>query len=113
MALSQVERAAIDGLLADYCARRVPPSVRNELRLEHKVRGNAVTLVERRPPWRGAGEWTTGPVAQFRRLRLGQWVLFCRDRNQKWWRYEPLPAAADLKVLLAEVDRDPTGIFWG
>src|SRR5262245_24497184 len=41
-AVSQVER---------YCDERVPEELRADIRLEHSVRGNAITIVERRPPW--------------------------------------------------------------
>jgi len=41
-AVSQVER---------YCDERVPAEARSDIRIEHAVRGNAITIVERRPPW--------------------------------------------------------------
>jgi hypothetical protein len=31
----------------------------------------------------------------------------------KWHTYEPLPESQDVKALIEEVRRDPTGIFWG
>jgi hypothetical protein len=37
-AVSQVER---------YCDGRVPAEARSEIRIEHTVRGNAITIVER------------------------------------------------------------------
>jgi hypothetical protein len=30
-----------------FCDHRVPPEHRSEIRLEHSVRGNAITIVER------------------------------------------------------------------
>jgi hypothetical protein len=41
-AVAEVER---------YCDERVPTEARSEIRIEYSVRGNAITIVERRPPW--------------------------------------------------------------
>jgi hypothetical protein len=41
------------------------------------------------------------------------WSLYWRDRNLKFHEYDRVPASASVDELLAEVDRDPTAIFWG
>ncbi|MDQ3880898.1 MAG: DUF3024 domain-containing protein [Chloroflexota bacterium] len=105
MAVTQVER---------FCERRVPVDMRSQMRLEHTVRGNAITLVERRPPWSelvGPG-WSTIKIAQLR-YDGGIWTLFCPDRNGRWWPYDDADPTPDLATLLAAIDEDPTGIFWG
>jgi hypothetical protein len=40
----------------------------DEIRLEHAIRGGAITLVERRPPWSepAGADWTSMKVAQLR-----------------------------------------------
>ncbi|GHJ53383.1 hypothetical protein Nm8I071_26900 [Nonomuraea sp. TT08I-71] len=43
----------------------------------------------------------------------GTWMLFWRDHNDRFHRYDPVPPSADIAVLLAELDRDPPAIFWG
>ena len=54
------------------------------------------------------------PIAQFRWVAtIGRWRLFCMFSDLKWRGYEPFPEAPDLASLVAEVKRDPTGIFWG
>ena len=114
MAFSKFERRDIETLLGSYCERRVPPHVRDEVGLEFRIRGEAVTLVERRAPYKGRGEWTERVVAQFRRDQdSGHWVLYCADRNSRWHRYEGVRANKKLAPLVSEVDRDPTAIFWG
>ncbi len=42
-----------------------------------------------------------------------QWSLYCCDRNERWWPYDNLGPSASIDPLLAEIDADPTGIFWG
>jgi hypothetical protein len=114
MGFSEFEKAQMTRLFDKYSERRIPPHVRDKIRLEHRLRGDSVTLFERRPPWRGTGEWSALPVAQFRRNKgTGKWSLYWADRNSRWHVYEGHEAASDLETLLGEVDRDPTGIFWG
>lgn len=102
--------------MAAFCQRRVPSHVRDEVRLEHVVRGNAITIVERRPPWRPeyGPEWTTMRIAQLRfDGATSTWTLWWADRNGRWDRYWDLDATPDIDLLLAEIDEDPTAIFWG
>jgi len=116
MTLSQSERRDVEFLLQDYCDRRVPEHLRDQINIGFKIRGETVTILERRPPLRGTGrkEWTEIAVAQFRRdSEAGPWRLYCADRNSRWHAYARVQPAKTLTTLLAEVDRDPTGIFWG
>jgi hypothetical protein len=58
--------------------------------------------------------WIREEVAQLRYSPDGQqWQLYCADSNSRWHRYEPAPATTRLEELINEIDRDPTGIFWG
>jgi len=100
--------------IVKYCADRVPAHVRNEVRLELETRGRSVTIIETRPPWEGGdGPWTRLKVAQLRyRADSGDWTLHCRDRNEKWFDYDP-HFSGTAAELLAEIDDDPTCIFWG
>jgi Protein of unknown function (DUF3024) len=43
----------------------------------------------------------------------GEWSLYWRDRNLAFHRYTRIDASPDVAVLLAEIEADPTGIFWG
>ena len=42
-----------------------------------------------------------------------EWTLFWRDRNHRWHRYKYTAPTTEIARLLEEIDRDPTGIFWG
>ncbi len=99
-----------------WCQRRVPEQVRDEVRVEVDVAERHLTIVECRPPWRaGMGsEWTRFPIARLRYAKTaGVWSLFWRDRNLRFHAYDLVSATANIEELLAEVDRDPTAIFWG
>ncbi|HEY6691416.1 MAG TPA: DUF3024 domain-containing protein [Solirubrobacteraceae bacterium] len=93
-----------------YCESRAP----DEMRVEHAVRGNTITIVERRPPWSEdfGAEWSSTKVAQLR-FDGGIWTLYCADSNGRWWLYDHAAPARDVAPLLAAIDADVTGIFWG
>jgi hypothetical protein len=40
-------------------------------------------------------------------------TLSCADSSDRWWLYDDAEPAPDVEQLLAVVDEDPTGIFWG
>jgi len=84
------------------------------LRIEHSVRGNAITIVERRPPWREelGPEWSSTKVAQPRYDGVNL-TLYCSDSSGRWWRYDESAPARDVAPLLTAIDDDVTGIFWG
>ena len=102
--------------IRSYCEQRVPPHALHQVRLETIVERNIVTIVERRAPWRPdyGPEWTTGPVARLRYVhKYRHRTLLWRDRNQRWHHYDLVEPTADVTALINEIERDPTGIFWG
>lgn len=112
MALPGLNVAAI----RHFCEQRVPPHAIDQVRVEADVGATAVTVVERRAPWRedDGPEWTSLGVARLRYVaKHKHWVLYWRDRNERWHRYDLLAPSPDVRGLLDEIDRDPTGIFWG
>jgi hypothetical protein len=112
MTLPALDVAAI----RHFCEQRVPPDALHEVRVEADVSPTAVTVVEVRAPWREdcGPEWTRDGVARLRYVAKHEhWVLYWLDRNQKWRTYDLLGPSPDVVVLLDEIDRDPTGIFWG
>jgi hypothetical protein len=114
MPLSQFTRKLVESRLSKYCSRRIQSQALNQVRLTFKIRGNSVTLFEERPAFRYPSNWVTMSIAQFRfDDQTKKWTLYCRDRNAKWHFYHPLKPSAVFDELIREVDRDPTGIFWG
>jgi hypothetical protein len=115
MALPELIAVQADRALAAYCERRIPAHARHQVRMEYQRRGDAVTLIERRPVWDdAAAEWTAMPIARFRyEQNGGVWTLWCADRNGRWHRYEGARPTRRIEELLTALDRDSTGIFWG
>jgi len=99
-----------------WCRARVPEHVRDQVRVEADVAARHLTIVECRPPWREdvGPEWTRFPIARLRYTKATrQWSLYWRDRNLRFHEYDRVPPMGSVEDLLAEVDRDPTAIFWG
>ena len=94
----------------------LPPQARGEIRYELDLTDRTATLMECRPPWREdyGPEWTRFPVARLRYTKLSkEWSLYWRDRNLKFHEYDLAAPSRNVDELLAEVDRDPTSIFFG
>jgi hypothetical protein len=54
------------------------------------------------------------PIARLRYTVANQaWTLYWRDRNLRFHADDLLAPSHRVEDLLAEIDRDPTGIFWG
>lgn len=112
---AEVKKDAV-ALVTTYCATKIPAEHDDKIRIEYKVRGNAVTLFECRPPWREdfGPDWTSSRICTFGwdpATRL--WTLSARDRNDRRLDYPYIEPAPTIEPLLHELDKDPTGIFWG
>ena len=77
----------------------------------------SITVIECRPLWDPDAinaDWIRFPVARLRFVAAKkQWSLYWRDRNLAFHRYERVPPTMAIEELLAEIEQDPTGIFWG
>jgi len=99
-----------------WCAVPVPEHARHQVRVDCEIAPRHVTIVERRLPWRPdfGPEWTSFPIARLRYTAASKaWSLYWRDRNLRFHLYERLAPSPGVDELLAEIDRDPTCIFWG
>lgn len=89
MALPELTKKQVETILGSFCENRIPPHVRDKLRLNFSFRGQSVSLFEERPYFQDASRWTQTPVAQFRLEPTTKiWSLYCADRNSKWHLYE-------------------------
>lgn len=95
---------------------RVPEQARGKVRIELDVGDRTLTIFECHPPWNPdlSPDWTRNPVARLRHTRTrNEWSLYWPDRNSRFHEYELAPPTPHVSHLLAEIDRDPTFIFWG
>lgn len=112
--LPEFERRLVERLLGRFYDRRLLAHGERPARLAHAIRGSSVTLYAIRPGLAVPAAWFSAPIAQFRfDARTGLWALYWRDRNRRWRLYADLAPTRNFQALLAEVDRDPTRLFWG
>jgi len=114
MPLPEFTKKLIETKLTEYCERRIPLHIRDQVKLIYKITGYKVNLVETRPYYKDPSVWTETPIAQFRFDRETQkWTLYCADRNSQWHLYDLIKPSADFDDMLKALDNDKTGIFWG
>lgn len=113
MAISEMDRKRIDA----WCAARIPAGLMSEIRIEAKFRGNSVSIVDRRPPFHPShgAEWSETRIAKLTwDPPRNSWELFAIDRNNRLLPYSQQFEIGRLLIdVLAEIDGDPTAIFWG
>jgi hypothetical protein len=108
---SRARRGGDQGVL-----RAAQPETSDQLRVEAEVEATRVAIVEWRAPWSPdfGPEWSSVGVARLRYTATKrEWTLQSADSDGRWSRYEYINAVPRVDVLLNEIDRDPTGIFWG
>ena len=98
--------------IKDYCSEKIPEHIKDKLKVSYAIERNSITINEERPLWNDPSKWSITPIAKFSLIK-GKWTLFCQFRDLKWHKYKPLGANKNIGVLLQELDKDPTGIFWG
>ena len=114
MAFTKDELAHIEETVGALCRRRTSPKFKNELSIEYRVLRHDVTVVERRPHWNGKPGFTERGFAKFKFTRgTQQWRLLWMRADLKWYAYKVEGNKSRLAQLVAEVDRDPWGCFFG
>jgi hypothetical protein len=104
--------------IARWCDRRVPNQLRDQVRVEYRLRGRNITIVECRPPFMPelGPDWTETRVAQLRYTPPppdgGEWTLHWSDSHNRWHPAPDVPAASGPGPLLATIESNPHGIFW-
>ena len=114
MPFSEVDLKRVERVVGDLCDRRSPPEHRDQMRIEYRVFRHDVLIYETRPSFCDPSRWTEHGVAKLRFVRTaGEWRLFWQRASLKWQSYEPLLSSGDVRELVAEVDHDPYGCFFG
>ena len=114
MAFSEFELKQIDKTVGALCRQKSPRQYADQLRFTYDVEGHRVSIYEERPPWQGPGEWTRHGVARFRYVRsTGRWTLYWMRADLKWHFYDPEAPLNDLESLVALVEEDRYGAFFG
>lgn len=115
MSLSIETLGEIDRVIGQWCLNLAPAHIKAQLDYDYEVDGQAVTVFEVRPLWRGApGEKTRHAFAKFRFYKSRQACqIYWMRASGKWESYEPDPSARNLERAVAIVEEDRYGCFFG
>jgi hypothetical protein len=116
VAIPEPTRTQAIAVVKHFCDNRVPLKHQDQLRIDHVIRGNSITIRELRAPWRDdyGPDWSINPRAQLRyNPQAGSWTLYWPDRNHRWLLYPDAQPTPEIEWLLREIDLDPRGAFWG
>ena len=112
--MDELNRHKILKIVGDFCENRIPPHIKNEIKLLFKIRGNDVNIIESRPHWQDSSIWTEMPIAKIRYLpKTMLWQLHWIRANGKWQKHPELEPCKDLMKVITEIDKDPLHVFWG
>jgi hypothetical protein len=101
----------LEKILVEYTEKKIPNHIKNQIKMNYKIRGNNVTLIEERPAFR-SDKWVQLDIAQFR-LDQNKWKVYWKDSKNNWHFVEEIAADEDFEKQLMIVDKDNRGIFWG
>jgi len=114
MAFTEIDLKLIENTVGKMCERRSPPHLRDEIRLTYDIKNHAVEVYEERPGWKNRNKWTRMGIAKFKYVRSAKrWNLYWMRQDLKWHLYGPLSESRTIEKLVAEVDGDPYGAFFG
>jgi hypothetical protein len=116
MALSEFEKERFSRIASRYVESKRPPThIRPELDFGFRLTGQSLEIFEVRPAWRGKpGETIENPVVKTTFVKSqGIWKIYWQRADLKWHRYGPNESADTLEGVLAVVERDEYGCFYG
>lgn len=109
--MDEFTKMRITKIMETYTSNKVPKHIQNQLKMNYKIRGNNVTLIEERLGFRSE-KWVQLDIAQFR-LDQGKWKVYWRDSKDRWHFVEEIEPNENFEKQLEMVDKNNTGIFWG
>ena len=116
MAFSEFEKKRFEQITSRYIeGRRPPPHIRSELDLGFRVTGQSIEIFEIRPVWRGDPKETIEiRVAKATYVKTQKaWKIYWQRADLKWHRYDPGLSVPSLEEVLAIINQDEYGCFYG
>lgn len=114
MAFSDEQLRSIRHVVLEFCEGRVPLQFRDQVRLVYDIEGYNIIIRESRPGYRDPSQWIVTDVAKIRYVsKSNEWKLYWKRASSKWWPYNPSTPSKGLKAMIAEIDADEHGCFFG
>jgi hypothetical protein len=114
-ALSQFETRRVEKLVAAYADSKRPPAhIRPKLDFGFRVSGQNVELFEIRPRFDAPHRKMEHGIAKATYVKSKDlWKIYWLRADLKWHRYDPNPEVDRLEDVLAVLERDEYGCFYG
>jgi hypothetical protein len=107
-------RECLGAVCAFLKRRRPPPKIRDQVDCRVDINGSEVVIVEVRPAYNNKRRKVDHLVAKAKWVAARKvWRLFWMRSDLKWHAYGPMPEAASIDAVLAEVARDSHCCFFG
>lgn len=114
MAFSELDLKRIEQTAGEFCRKRSPAHLQDKFRLEYRVKGHEIVIVERRPQWDDPSKWFESPAAKIKFIRsANKWRLYWMRADMKWHEYPGRSSSDRLDDLVQEIDADPLACFFG
>lgn len=114
MAFSGIELKRIQQVVGSVCKRRSPISLRDKIRVTYEITDLEVVIFESRPRFNKPNEWSKSPRAKLKYSRsTRKWKLYRIREDEKWYPYETETASTELDAVVAELESDRSGAFFG
>ena len=96
--------------------KRPPIEIRSKLDLGFNYSKNTFELFEVRPVWNSPdpNDYQKLSFAKFRYIKTQKvWKLYWLRASGKWQSYDPLPEASNIDSILACIEAESHGCFYG
>lgn len=115
MALSEIEYKRYEKIVGNYVESKRPPShLRKELDFGFRIENQSIEIFEVRPAWREPGVFIELAVAKTTFVkRTRTWKLYWQRKDLNWYRYDPDTEHTSIEEVLAVIDADEYGCFYG
>ncbi|MCE5172655.1 DUF3024 domain-containing protein [Paenibacillus profundus] len=109
--MDEFTKAKVKKIMDDYIKDKIPKHLQNQIKMNYKIRGNNVTIIEERPAFRSE-QWVQHDIAQLRKDQE-VWKVYWKDSKNKWQYVEEIEPNKNFEKQLEIIEQDNTGVFWG
>lgn len=109
--MDEFTKIRIIKIMDNYTKNKIPKHLQNQINISYEIRGNNVTLIEKRPAFQ-SDQWVKIDIAQFRKDEE-QWKIYWKDSKGKSHHVDDFKPNKNFEKQLEIVDKDERGMFWG
>lgn len=114
MEFLEFEKKRIEKIVGAFCEKRVPERLRDQIKIGYRIEKSNIFIFESRPRWNEPSEWLDMDFVKITYAKSrGIWKLYWKRASGKWNQYEPLRDSKNIDDLIAIIDEDRYGCFFG